>query len=70
MPQFGHLINGISLILLLHSGHLEKVYIFWSKNKALYDRDPAVGPWPITRAEMAEVNLRYPCKVSKLTVAF
>lgn len=44
--------------------------IFWSKSAALYDKDPAVGPWPVAAAALSSVKLCYPCNVSKMTISF
>lgn len=39
--------------------------IFFSKSGALYDKDPAVGPWPVPAAKIASVKFCYPCHVSE-----
>lgn len=38
--------------------------IFFSKSAALYDKDPAVGPWPLPASAMATTKFCYPCEVS------
>ncbi len=38
--------------------------IFFSKAAALYDKDPAVGPWPLPVSTMASTKFCYPCAVS------
>ena len=40
--------------------------IFWSKAARLYDKDPAVGPWPLTADKAATTKLCYPCEVSNV----
>ena len=40
--------------------------IFWSKAARLYDKDPAVGPWPLAADKLATTKLCYPCEVSKV----
>ena len=32
---------------------------------ALYNKDPAVGPWPVAAAQLATTKFCYPCKVKK-----
>lgn len=39
--------------------------IFFSKSAALYDKDPAVGPWPLLASARHEVKFCYPCVVKK-----
>lgn len=39
--------------------------IFFSKSGALYDKDPAVGPWPLPASSMASTKFCYPCAVSE-----
>lgn len=39
--------------------------IFFSKSAALYDKDPAVGPWPLPASAMASTKFCYPCDVSE-----
>ncbi len=38
--------------------------IFFSKSAALYDKDPAVDPWPVAASKLAKVKFCYPCVVS------
>jgi hypothetical protein len=38
--------------------------IFISKAAALYDKDPAVGPWPLPAGALASTKFCYPCDVS------
>lgn len=38
--------------------------IFWSKSGALYDKDPAVGPWPVAADKLREIKFCFPCDVS------
>lgn len=35
--------------------------IFYSKSASLYDKDPAVGPWPLSPAAIKDVKFCYPC---------
>jgi len=42
--------------------------IFLSKSAALYDKDPAVGPWPVAADKINTIKFCYPCKVSAITV--
>lgn len=44
--------------------------IFVSKSAALYDKDPAVGPWPVPAAKISSVKFCYPCEVSNITLNF
>ncbi len=37
--------------------------IFVSKSGALYDKDPAVGPWPLAASDMHRTKFCYPCDV-------
>lgn len=37
--------------------------IFFSKSASLYDKDPAVGPWPLTPAQIDSTKFCYPCDV-------
>lgn len=43
--------------------------IFFSKSAALFDKDPAVGPWPITPDKLS-TKFCYPCEVSKMKIEF
>jgi len=42
--------------------------IFVSKSAALYDKDPAVGPWPVSVDKIATIKFCYPCRVKKTTL--
>ena len=44
--------------------------IFFSKSAALYDKDPAVGPWPIAPDKLSSIKFCYPCEVSKMKIEF
>jgi hypothetical protein len=44
--------------------------IFFSKSAALYDKDPAVGPWPISMDKFKNTKFCYPCDVSVMKVKF
>jgi hypothetical protein len=44
--------------------------IFLSKSASLYDKDPAVGPWPVAADNIANVKFCYPCKVTETKVTF
>lgn len=44
--------------------------IFFSKAAVLYDKDPAVGPWPVAAPKMASVKFCYPCVVSQMALSF
>ncbi|MDX2112452.1 MAG: hypothetical protein SFW63_01775 [Alphaproteobacteria bacterium] len=44
--------------------------IFFSKSSSLYDKDPAVGPWPLTPDKLASTKFCYPCQLEKLKIAF
>jgi hypothetical protein len=44
--------------------------IFLSKSAALFDKDPAVGPWPVPAAKISSVKFCYPCNVSDMTLEF
>jgi len=44
--------------------------IFLSKSAALYDKDPAVGPWPVASADLAKIKFCYPCKVEEMKISF
>jgi hypothetical protein len=44
--------------------------IFVSKAAELYDKDPAVGPWPVAAERLADVKFCYPCYVSPMTLEF
>lgn len=44
--------------------------IFFSKSGALYDKDPAVGPWPVPASQLANVKFCYPCTVSPTGLKF
>ena len=39
--------------------------IFFSKPASLYDKDPAVGPWPVHAAYVSEIKFCYPCLVMR-----
>jgi hypothetical protein len=40
--------------------------IFFSKSIKLYDKDPAVGAWPVAAANLNKVKFCYPCIVSEI----
>ncbi len=40
--------------------------LFISKSSALYDKDPAVGPWPVDAADIGKIKFCYPCDVSAM----
>jgi hypothetical protein len=42
--------------------------IFFSKSAALYDKDPAVGPWPVAQEKLSSIKFCYPCVVSEITL--
>lgn len=42
--------------------------LFISKSAALYDKDPAVGPWPVAADKIGNVKFCYPCDVSETTL--
>ncbi len=44
--------------------------IFFSKPGALYDKDPAVGPWPFYAEKLQTVKFCYPCLVTDMKVDF
>ncbi|MDE3059485.1 MAG: hypothetical protein KGJ06_00555 [Pseudomonadota bacterium] len=44
--------------------------IFFSKSATLYDKDPAVGPWPVAKADLDRIKFCYPCEVSPLRIDF
>ena len=44
--------------------------IFLSKSAALYDKDPAVGPWPVSADKISSVKFCYPCEVGKMKMDF
>jgi hypothetical protein len=44
--------------------------IFFSKSGILYDKDPAVGPWPVPVEKLAETKFCYPCDVSEWKIDF
>lgn len=44
--------------------------IFFSKPAALYDKDPAVGPWPVAADKINAVKFCYPCHVSEMKINF
>lgn len=44
--------------------------IFWSKYGVFYDKDPAVGPWPVAVDKLAATKLCYPCKVEEVKIKF
>ena len=52
------------------SAHQAFSGIFLSKSAALYDKDPAVGPWPVAAAKLSSTKFCYPCKVSELKIDF
>jgi hypothetical protein len=43
--------------------------IFFSKSGSLYDKDPAVGPWPLTAEQIKATKFCYPCDVSVMKIA-
>lgn len=43
--------------------------IFFSKSASLYDKDPAVGPWPVAASARNDVKFCYPCTVKKEKLA-
>lgn len=44
--------------------------IFLSKSGALYDKDPAVGPWPVAADKISSVKFCYPCTVGPVKLDF
>lgn len=44
--------------------------IFFSKYAGLYDKDPAVGPWPVAADAIASTKFCYPCDVGQLKLKF
>ncbi|NBX03798.1 MAG: hypothetical protein EBR02_07060 [Alphaproteobacteria bacterium] len=44
--------------------------IFFSKSGTLYDKDPAVGPWPVPASSLATTKFCYPCDVSEIKIKF
>lgn len=44
--------------------------IFFSKSAALYDKDPAVGPWPVGMDRFKTTKFCYPCDVSTMKLKF
>ncbi len=44
--------------------------IFLSKSAALYDKDPAVGPWPVAADKIGNVKFCYPCLVGTVQLDF
>lgn len=42
--------------------------IFVSKSAKLYDKDPAVGPWPVQADAIDKIKFCYPCDVSEITL--
>ena len=44
--------------------------IFISKSSALYDKDPAVGPWPVHADHINSIKFCYPCEVGEVEVHF
>ncbi len=40
--------------------------IFFSKSGKFYDKDPSVGPWPVSVAQINSVKFCYPCLVSEI----
>lgn len=44
--------------------------IFFSKSGTLYDKDPAVGPWPVASDKLASTKFCYPCDVEELKLKF
>lgn len=44
--------------------------IFVSKSSVLYDKDPAVGPWPVAADKISSIKFCYPCHVSSMKLEF
>lgn len=44
--------------------------IFFSKSADLYDKDPAVDPWPVAASKLGSVKFCYPCVVSEMKIDF
>jgi hypothetical protein len=44
--------------------------IFVSKSRTLYSKDTAVGPWPLSQAELASTKFCYPCDISEMKISF
>ncbi len=44
--------------------------IFLSKSGALYDKDPAVGPWPVGADKISNIKFCYPCIVGPAKLDF
>lgn len=42
--------------------------IFFSKSAKLYDKDPAVGPWPVSTENLSSIKFCYPCIVSEMYI--
>ena len=42
--------------------------IFFSKSVTLYDKDPAVDPWPVSAKNLKKVKFCYPCLVSEINL--
>ena len=40
--------------------------IFFSKSAKLYDKDPAVGPWPVPAHTIDSIKFCYPCLLSEI----
>lgn len=44
--------------------------IFLSKSAALYEKDPAVGPWPVAADKISSTKFCYPCEVGEMKLSF
>ena len=44
--------------------------IFFSKSATFYDKDPAVGPWPVAADKLSSTKFCYPCDVEELKLKF
>jgi len=44
--------------------------VFFSKSAVLYDKDPAVGPWPVAVEKLSSIKFCYPCVVSEIQLSF
>lgn len=44
--------------------------IFFSKSGTLYDKDPAVGPWPVPAGKIRDTKFCYPCEIGKMSIDF
>ena len=42
--------------------------IFFSKSGKLYDKDPAVGAWPVSQTKLTTTKFCYPCEVSTVSM--